>query len=66
MKKVFVNVVRVEDAARMEKILNVCRVSMNDWDRTKVFELNGVNFIIYNIVCEPEIHETINSAIKGC
>ena len=66
MKELFVKVVPVEDTAKMEKILNVYRVGLNDWDKTKVLNYRGVNLVVYTIMATSDIHEAIDFAMKSC
>lgn len=65
MKKMHVHPVREKDIAKMEKMLNMCRVGLNDWDKTKVFNYRGVNIVIYTIICTEDIHDTIEQAMKN-
>lgn len=66
MKQVFVKVVWAEDTAKMEKTLNIYRVGLNDWDRTKVLNYNGRGIINYTIVCTQETYDAINQAMESC
>ena len=64
MKDLFVKIVRVGDIAKMEKILNIYRVGLNDWDKTKVFTYKDTDIVIYNIMCTREVFDAIKSAMK--
>lgn len=66
MKEMFVKPVRTKDTAKMEKILNMYRVGLNDWDKSKVFNYRGVDLVVYTMVCTQDIHEAINAAMKSC
>lgn len=66
MKDMFVKLVLVEDTAKMEKILNMYRVGLNDWDRSKVFNYKGSNLVNYTIMCTRETYDAIVSAMKNC
>ena len=66
MKELFVKVVWVEDTTKMEKVLNMYRVGLNDWDRSKVFNYNGGRIVNYTIMCTKETYEAINSAMESC
>lgn len=61
---VYVKVVRVDETAKMESILNHYRVGLNNWDKTKVFNYNGVKIINYVIMCDADTYEAIKFAMK--
>lgn len=58
--KMIYTVLVVEDlTARMESLLNRFRVGMNEWDRSKTFEIHGGRVVNYTIVCTEETHDDI-------
>ncbi len=64
-KKVFTMLVVVGDRERMEKVLNSYRIGLNDWDKTKIFDLQGTQLINYTIVCEESIFNSIVKTMNG-
>ena len=65
MKKVYTMLVTEMDTARMEKILNTFRVGLNDWDKSKVFTIQGFRMVNYTIVCEEELFTSIVNVMNG-
>ena len=63
MKKIYTVLVYEYDTTRIEKLLNVYRVGLNDWDRTKVFELNGERVVNYTIACTEDVYKTIRTSL---
>lgn len=59
MKQIFTILVAAEHTNRVESILNAFRIGLNDWDRTRVFELNGMRYVNYTIVCEQHQYTAI-------
>ena len=64
-KLVYTMLVVAEDRERMEKVLNTYRVGLDEWDKTKIFELNGVKLINYTIVCENSVFNSIVETMNG-
>lgn len=64
-KKVFTALVTVDERERMEKVLNTYRIGLNDWDKTKTFDVQGNKVINYTIICEEDTFNNIVSAING-
>lgn len=64
-KLVFTMLVVAEDRERMEKVLNTYRIGLDEWDKTKIFELNGVKLINYTIVCENSVFNSIVETMNG-
>ena len=65
MKKVFNMLVTVEEAVQLEKVLNTFRIGMNDWDKSKVFELRGYKLINYTLLCEEDLFVSITNVMNG-
>ena len=65
MKEIFVKLVWVNDAAKMEKILNMYRVGLNDWDKSKVFNYQGGDLVNYTIMCTRETYDAIETAMSN-
>ena len=61
MKKVFTMLVMANDTTRMEKLFNMFRIGLNDWDRSKIFDIQGNQVVNYTIVCEEaQFNELVN------
>lgn len=64
-KKVFTMLVLVDERERMEKVLNTYRIGLNEWDKTKVFNIQGTELINYTIVCESNVFDSIVKTMNG-
>ena len=65
MKTVHVFVIKPEDCALMEKTLNMFRIGLNDWDKTKLLEVKGQNVHVYTVVCDEDVRLSIKNVIKN-
>ena len=63
MKQVFNMGVYVEDTARFEKILNMYRIGLNDWDKTKVFDAYNGKVVFYIIMCTEQEYNNIRNTM---
>ena len=59
MRLIYTLLVEANQTSRVESILNTLRIGLNDWDRSRVLELNGVNFVNYTIICEEHQYTAI-------
>ena len=59
MKSIYTVLVYENYTAQVESLLNRFRVGLNDWDRSKVFELNGERVVNYTIACTEDVHTSI-------
>lgn len=59
MKMFYTVLVGVDYTARVESLLNALRVSLTDWDKTKVFDYAGAKYVSYTIVCTKDTYDTI-------
>lgn len=59
MRLIYTLLVAAEQTSRVESILNTLRIGLNDWDRSRVLELNGMNFVNYTIICEEHQYTAI-------
>ena len=59
MKKFFTLLVTTDDTTKLEKLMNTFRIGLNEWDKTKVFMIDGVGFVNYTILCEEELFTSI-------
>lgn len=65
MKKIYTLLVEAEETNRVESILNTFRIGLNDWDRSKVFEVPGAKFVNYTILCEEDQFTSIVNQINA-
>lgn len=65
MKKVFTMLVGVTETERMEKTLNTFRIGLNDWDRSKAFDIYGQQCVNYTIICSEEVFNGIIYVMNG-
>ena len=65
MKKFYAMLVRENQTADVERVLSKFRISLNDWDRTRVLYSNGNGYINYTIICTQDEFESIRQIIKG-
>lgn len=63
MKKVYNMLVLEEATADVEKLFNRFRVGLNDWDRSKVFEFEGLQVVNYTITCTKEMYDSITGSL---
>lgn len=49
----------------IESILNAFRIGLNDWDKSKVFEVQGCRMLTYTIVTDEETFNNIVNRING-
>jgi hypothetical protein len=61
MKKVFTFLVAKNEAVKLEGLLNNFRIGLNDWDRSKVLDVQGEALVNYTIVCDDD---TFNSIVN--
>jgi hypothetical protein len=61
MKKVFTFLVAKNEAVKLEELLNNFRIGLNDWDRSKVLDVQGEALVNYTIVCDDD---TFNSIVN--
>ena len=59
MKKIYTLLVAESNRSKVESIFNTFRIGMNDWDVSKVFEVNGLRVINYTIMCDEETYTSI-------
>lgn len=59
MKKIFTIVVGIQETERMEKLLNAFRIGLNDWDKSKIFNIQNMKFVNYTILCEEDLFISI-------
>ena len=64
MKKLHIKAVATNMTTKMEKVLNTFRIGMNDWDKTKTFNTQGQDVVIYTILCEDDTFESIKEIMK--
>ena len=61
MKMIYTVLVYENYTAQLESLLNRFRVNLNDWDRSKVFDLNGARLVNYTIACTEDIYVSITN-----
>lgn len=65
MKQIYNVLVYESYTAKMESLLNGFRVGLNDWDRTRVFELQNERVVNYTIACDDETYQSIINALNN-
>lgn len=65
MKRIYNALVYENSTAAMESVLNRFRVGLNDWDRSKVFEIQNRRVVNYTIVCDEETYQDIVNMMKS-
>ena len=65
MKKVYTMLVGENETTNMEKTLNSFRIGLNEWDRTKMFDVQGSRFVNYTIICSEDQFESIVNVMNG-
>lgn len=50
MNKLFTFLVTVEESTRLESLFNTFRIGLNDWDKSRIFEVQGKKLINYTVV----------------
>jgi hypothetical protein len=64
MKQIYNVLVYENYTAKLESLLNGFRVGLNDWDRTKVFEIQNQRVVNYTIACDDETYKSIVDALN--
>ena len=64
MKNFYAILVREEQTANMESVLNKFRVGLNEWDRTRVLYSNGHGYVNYTIICTEDVFKSIKRMVK--
>lgn len=59
MKKIFTITVGIQETERMEKLLNAFRIGLNDWDKSKIFNIQNMKLVNYTILCEEDLFTSI-------
>lgn len=65
MKKIYTFLVVAEDVTRMESNLNKLRIGLNDWDKSKVFNIQGNNLVNYTIMCDEETFVSLTNIMNA-
>lgn len=65
MNKVYTMLISENETTLLEKTLNTFRIGLNDWDRSKTFELQNVRVVNYTIVCSEELFASIVNVMNG-
>ena len=65
MKGFYTILVAVEECSKLEKIFNMLRIDLNDWDKTKIFTINDTRLVNYTILCEGETFGTITNQMNA-
>ena len=65
MNKIYTFLVAAEESEKLEALLNIFRIGLNEWDRSKTFEVQGHRLINYTIVCEEERFVSITNLMNG-
>ena len=66
MKKIWYMLVVKTEGTRMESLLNHFRVGLNDWDKTKTFQMeDGTELVGYTIMCTEETFVSITEMMNG-
>lgn len=64
MNKIFNLLVKVEGTRKLESLLNTFRIGLNDWDKSKVFELQGRKVVNYTILTDEETFKCLKQEMK--
>lgn len=64
MKTLNALVVKPEECQKIESLFNKFLIDMNDWDRSKKFEVKGCEVVVYNVVCDEDTYKSIKNLIK--
>ena len=64
MKTLNALVVKPEECQKIEGLFNKFLIGMNDWDRSKKFEVKGREVVVYNVVCDEDTCKSIKNLIK--
>lgn len=59
MKQIYNVLVYEAYTARMESLFNRFRIGLNDWDRSKTFNLNGEQVVNYTIACTENVYTSL-------
>lgn len=58
--------VRLEECSKIEKLFNMFRIGLNDWDVSRKFDLDGLPIAIYIVKCyDSSVIESIKNQIKN-
>lgn len=59
MKKMYTITVDINDTDKIEKALNMFKIGLNDWDKTRVMILNGQRVVNYVVICAEDVFNSI-------
>lgn len=62
---VYTILVGVAEFEKLEKNLNRFRIGLNDWDKTKIFNVSGCEVIHYTIICDEETFISLTKVVNG-
>lgn len=65
MKKIFTIVVTEEEGVKLEGLFNKFQIEMNDWEGSKIFEVQGFKLRTYTVVCDEETFNDITELMNG-
>ena len=65
MEKVYTLLVDVNKKEALERLINMFRIDLSKWDRSKTFEFPSCNCINYTIVCTEEVFVSIVNCMNG-
>lgn len=65
MNKIFTFLSTVEESERLESLLNTFRIGLNNWDKSKVFEVQGHKLINYTIVTNEETFRSLTTEMNA-
>lgn len=58
MKKLYTFTITEDECSALESLLNNFRVCLNDWDKSKKFNVQGHEFRVYTIVCDEDTFDS--------
>lgn len=65
MKTFYTMIVSVDNTAKLEKLFNAFRIDLRNWDRSKIFNVQGINVVNYTILCTKEEYESILDIMRS-
>lgn len=63
MMNIFNRRIEVSDINKMEKLLNVFKVGLNNWNRSEAYSVNGKAYVNYTIRCSENTFVGIMSGM---
>jgi hypothetical protein len=63
-KRVFTFLLEVEETEMFEKTLNIYRIGLDEWDKSKVFVIGYIDVVNYTVICDDLTAKSLTQTIN--